>query len=146
MEIGEGSLRPGISAGAAWGGVVAFPGFTQAARENHYRFRSDWQRGKRTFDVATGAARVLIMQSENDAPSSRSPNFNVDKREFFFPGSELSVLLIHGLTGTPYEMRYLGERLAAAGFRVKGGKLAGDGGGPRGLGGGDHAHLGANSG
>jgi carboxylesterase len=37
----------------------------------------------------------------------------------------VSALLIHGLTGTPYEMRYLGERLAAAGVRVRGVRLAG---------------------
>jgi carboxylesterase len=58
----------------------------------------------------------------------------VDTREFFFPGSGLSVLLIHGLTGTPYEMRYLGERLAAAGIRVLGIKLAGHAGAPEELG------------
>jgi len=49
----------------------------------------------------------------------------VDTREFFFPGEGLSALLIHGLTGTPYEMRFLGERLAGAGVRVCGVKLAG---------------------
>jgi carboxylesterase len=58
----------------------------------------------------------------------------VDTREFFFPGSGLSALLIHGLTGTPYEMRYLGERLAAAGIRVLGIKLAGHAGTPEELG------------
>jgi carboxylesterase len=58
----------------------------------------------------------------------------VDTSEFFFPGSGLSALLIHGLTGTPYEMRYLGERLAAAGIRVHGVKLAGHAGAPEELG------------
>ena len=40
---------------------------------------------------------------------------------------EDGVLLIHGFTGTPYEMRYLGERLAAQGFRACGVRLTGHG-------------------
>jgi carboxylesterase len=62
------------------------------------------------------------------APDKISPE--VDKRDFFFPGAGLSALLIHGLTGTPYEMRWLGERMAAAGFRVRGVRLAGHAGAP----------------
>ena len=42
-----------------------------------------------------------------------SPEFPVvDKNEFFFPGEGVSALLVHGLSGTPYEMRWLGEQLA----------------------------------
>ena len=66
-----------------------------------------------------GPAQALaseIMTQSDDAPDPP----DVDRGEFFFPGSGLSVLLIHGLTGTPYEMRYLGERLAATGLRVHG--------------------------
>jgi carboxylesterase len=37
------------------------------------------------------------------------------------------VLLIHGFTGTPFEMRYLGERLAERGFRALGPTLPGHG-------------------
>jgi carboxylesterase len=40
---------------------------------------------------------------------------------------EEAVLLIHGFTGTPYEMRYLGEQLASRGYRVKGVRLTGHG-------------------
>lgn len=58
----------------------------------------------------------------------------VDTSEFFFDGSGLSALLIHGLTGTPYEMRYLGERMAAAGIRVRGVRLAGHASAPEDLG------------
>jgi carboxylesterase len=64
-------------------------------------------------------------------PSSRP---QVDTSEFFFDGSGLSALLIHGLTGTPYEMRYLGERLASAGIRVRGVRLAGHASAPEELG------------
>ncbi len=57
-----------------------------------------------------------------------------DLNDFFFDGAGLSFLLIHGLTGTPYEMRYLGQRLAAEGFRVHGVRLAGHAGAPEELG------------
>lgn len=69
--------------------------------------------------------------SAPDEPPSRP---RVDTNEFFFDGSGLSALLIHGLTGTPYEMRYLGERLASAGVRVRGVRLAGHALAPEALG------------
>src|SRR5271166_524372 len=73
------------------------------------------------------------MKSDSDEPPSRhSPG--VDTNEFFLPGAGVSALLIHGLTGTPFEMRYLGERLAARGIRVRGVKLAGHAGTPEELG------------
>jgi carboxylesterase len=78
------------------------------------------------------------MKSDSDEPPSRH-SAGVDINEFFFPGAVpgaagVSALLIHGLTGTPYEMRYLGERLAARGVRVRGVKLAGHAGMPEELG------------
>jgi carboxylesterase len=69
--------------------------------------------------------------SPQDEPPSRP---KVDTCEFFFAGAGLSALLIHGLTGTPYEMRYLGERLAAQGIRVRGVRLAGHASAPEDLG------------
>ena len=69
--------------------------------------------------------------SPPDEPPSRP---NVDTSEFFFEGGGLSALLVHGLTGTPYEMRYLGERLAAEGIRVRGVRLAGHASAPEDLG------------
>ncbi|MBF0154927.1 MAG: alpha/beta fold hydrolase [Magnetococcales bacterium] len=44
---------------------------------------------------------------------------------FYLPGHSAAVLLIHGLTGTPNEMRYVGRELAEAGFTVYGMQLAG---------------------
>ncbi len=73
------------------------------------------------------------MIAESDEPPSRA-EARVDTNEFFFPGGGVSVLLVHGLTGTPYEMRYLGERMAARGMRVRGVKLAGHAGAPEDLG------------
>jgi len=78
------------------------------------------------------------MKSSDDEPppqiAAARAAAAVDKREFFFPGEGLSALLIHGLTGTPYEMRWLGERMAAAGIRVRGVRLAGHAGAPEDLG------------
>jgi carboxylesterase len=44
---------------------------------------------------------------------------------FLFPGSRTGCLLIHGYTGAPKEMRWLGEYLAALGYSVLGIRLAG---------------------
>ena len=74
------------------------------------------------------------MTAETDEPPSPRETADVDINEFFFPGDGVSALLVHGLTGTPYEMRYLGERLAARGVRVRGVKLAGHAGAPEALG------------
>lgn len=49
----------------------------------------------------------------------------LDLNRFYFRGDSSGCLLIHGLTGTPGEMRYLGERLHTAGFTVSGILLAG---------------------
>jgi carboxylesterase len=47
---------------------------------------------------------------------------------FGFDGDDdLGVVLVHGFTGTPFEVRYLGERLAADGFTVHGPLLPGHG-------------------
>jgi carboxylesterase len=43
---------------------------------------------------------------------------------FYVQGGSVGCLLIHGFTGTPYEMRGLGNRLAAAGYTVLGPRLA----------------------
>jgi carboxylesterase len=70
-------------------------------------------------------------------PAEEPPSLDipvVDKSEFFFPGAGVSALLVHGLSGTPYEMRWLGEQLAAAGIRVRGVRLNGHAGSPEDLG------------
>ncbi|HTR61633.1 MAG TPA: alpha/beta fold hydrolase [Candidatus Binataceae bacterium] len=72
------------------------------------------------------------MASADEEPPSIAPV--VDKSDFFFPGEGVSALLIHGLSGTPYEMRWLGEQLAARGIRVRGVKLTGHAGNPEELG------------
>ncbi len=76
------------------------------------------------------------MTQNEDEPDQSSP----DTSEFFFPGRGASALLIHGLSGTPFEMRFLGERLAAAGVRVLGVRLAGHAGAPEDLAATAHPH------
>jgi carboxylesterase len=49
----------------------------------------------------------------------------IQPTDFFFEGGRSGVLLIHGLTGTPMEMRLLGKGLNRAGFTVHGMQLAG---------------------
>jgi carboxylesterase len=53
------------------------------------------------------------------------PNYLPNAEPFFFAGNHVGCLLVHGFTGTPYEMRELGERLAAQGYTVLGPALAG---------------------
>lgn len=52
----------------------------------------------------------------------------VDPDPFRFDGDRRGMLLVHGFTGTPFEMRLLGESLARRGFTVVGPRLAGHGG------------------
>lgn len=46
---------------------------------------------------------------------------------FYFEGNEIGILVIHGFTGSPQSMRYLGEQYAKAGFTVCGPRLKGHG-------------------
>jgi carboxylesterase len=53
------------------------------------------------------------------------PQIIATAEPFLFPGSRTGCLLIHGFTGTPKEMRWMGEYLARKGFSVLGVRLAG---------------------
>ena len=46
---------------------------------------------------------------------------------FYFRGGRVGCLLVHGFTGSPWEMRWLGEQLAGDGHTVLGVRLAGHG-------------------
>ncbi|MGQ9494334.1 MAG: alpha/beta hydrolase [Anaerolineae bacterium] len=54
-------------------------------------------------------------------------NQMLDLHPFFFPGGPVGCLLIHGGTGSPPEMRPMGEYLASKGLTVLGVRLAGHG-------------------
>jgi carboxylesterase len=49
----------------------------------------------------------------------------IGDNSFFYEGGPEGVLLIHGLSGTPTEMKYVGKGLARAGYTVYGMQLAG---------------------
>lgn len=51
----------------------------------------------------------------------------MSEHKIYMEGGDDAVLLIHGLTGSPFEMKYLARRLNRAGFTVKGPCLAGHG-------------------
>ncbi len=60
--------------------------------------------------------------------TSKTKNSSVDQimpgaEPFFFPGGPTGCLLVHGFTGTPKEMRWLGEHLAGQGHTVLGIRL-----------------------
>jgi carboxylesterase len=44
---------------------------------------------------------------------------------FYFPGNRIGCLLVHGFTGAPKEMRWMGEYLGEQGYTVMGIRLAG---------------------
>ncbi|KGK85096.1 carboxylesterase [Desulfosporosinus sp. HMP52] len=46
---------------------------------------------------------------------------------FFFPGNHVGCLLIHGFSGSPSEVRLMGERLAQLGWTILGVQLSGHG-------------------
>jgi len=49
----------------------------------------------------------------------------IKQADFLLPGGSSGVLLIHGLTGTPAQMRFMGKGLHRAGYTVYGMQLAG---------------------
>jgi len=57
-------------------------------------------------------------------------NPELDMSSFHFPGGPVGCLLVHGFTGSPPEMRGLGEHLAAQGYTVRGPRLPGHGTSP----------------
>ena len=59
------------------------------------------------------------------APPPSGAGAVVDTQSFFVPGGQTGCLLLHGFTGTPHEMRFLGTVLAARGHTVSGIRLAG---------------------
>ena len=81
---------------------------------------------------ARGATALVQAQAQAQAQvqaQMQAQAVCVTAHEFFLPGraerARTGVLLVHGLTGTPNEMRLLGKGLNRAGFTVYGMQLAG---------------------
>lgn len=70
-------------------------------------------------DKNTAAGEIAAM-GQHDIDSGLT-------KAFYYKGSKTGVLLIHGFTGTPSEMRYLGEYLKDKGYTVKAVLLKGHG-------------------
>ncbi len=84
--------------------------------------------------TATGPAHALERYSPGSAadPKRRQPNWN---RSFELTSSPAvgGVLLLHGMSDSPYSLRALGEALNLRGYRVLGLRLPGHGTAPSGL-------------
>jgi alpha-beta hydrolase superfamily lysophospholipase len=84
--------------------------------------------------TGTGPEYALVRYSAGSAadPRHRTPNWN---RSFELPadGPAGGVLLLHGLTDSPYSLRALGEAFNKRGYRVLGLRLPGHGTAPSGL-------------
>jgi len=82
----------------------------------------------------TGPSRALARYSASSAADPRdwAPDWN---RSFELPadGAAGGVLLLHGLSDSPYSLRALGQGLKERGFRVVGLRLPGHGTAPSGL-------------
>jgi alpha-beta hydrolase superfamily lysophospholipase len=84
--------------------------------------------------TATGPEYALLRYSRGSAadPGTRVPNWN---RSFELPADPAggAVLLLHGMSDSPYSLRALGESLNQRGYRVVGLRLPGHGTTPSGL-------------
>lgn len=60
----------------------------------------------------------------------RSAHLIPGAEPFFYPGSEIGCLVLHGFTSSPQEVRWLGQHLNRQGYTVYGPRLAGHGTAP----------------
>jgi len=67
------------------------------------------------------------------APAMREAPPAAKGAAFDLPGGPDAVLLLHGLTGSPFEMRHVADRLHAMGMRCRAPVMPGHGGDPRAL-------------
>jgi carboxylesterase len=73
---------------------------------------------------------VSVTVAANSPDDTRNPPA-ASGAPFDLPGGPDAVLLLHGLTGSPYEMRHVAERLHRRGYRALGPVMPGHGGDPR---------------
>lgn len=78
----------------------------------------------------------VVKKKRKDVPAEMRNRYqedlNIINKPFHFKGAnDTCVILVHGWTSTPYEMRVLGEQLNAEGFAVDAPLLSGHGTDPR---------------
>jgi len=67
----------------------------------------------------------VLLPHYKTAEQPHMPEIIPTAAPFLLPGSRTGCLLMHGFTGTPKEMRWMGEYLASRGFSVLGIRLTG---------------------
>lgn len=84
--------------------------------------------------IGTGTEYTIVRYSSGSIsdPKSRSPNWN-RSFEMQADGIRGGILLLHGMSDSPYSLRALGETLNQRGYRVIGLRLPGHGTAPSGL-------------
>lgn len=70
---------------------------------------------------------IIYEELINECLNDRRRENIKEVKPFYFPGGDAGCLLIHGFSGTPAEMRPLGDYLAGQGLTVLGVRLAGHG-------------------
>jgi carboxylesterase len=93
------------------------PGFADA--------RTEARVGPSSETRAKDAMSILSADRRQRVHKARPRPIMIKPSEFHLRGGRSGVLLIHGLTGTPTEMRFVGNGLHRAGFSVLGMQLAG---------------------
>lgn len=82
-------------------------------------------------EVGTGAEFVLVRYSAGSAadPATREPDYN-RSFEFAAPAPKGGILLLHGMSDSPYSLHALGEKFRDEGYWVVGLRLPGHGTAP----------------
>jgi len=92
-----------------------------------------WEKQERT-KVTVHPASEAPRRAEDSPSNLRSDhsamNSGIEDKSQFWPGGRVGVLLIHGLGGTPVELRFVAQALARAGNTVYCCQLAGHAGTP----------------
>src|SRR3954453_16123346 len=75
--------------------------------------------------AAAGLARPSSKWASPSFVSAREWNDRMNDNSFTLQGGPVAVLLVHGLTGTPSEMKTVAKAIARLGYTVHGVQLAG---------------------
>lgn len=91
-----------------------------------YHDEDSYHRGSSSFDRDESEGNRMAEESI-EIDGVIEDELLLERGPFFFEGGDVGCLLIHGGTGSPPEMRWMGEYLASKGLTVLGVRLAGHG-------------------